>query len=445
MRSSSIPAFDSDSDEVIAALGRDAFIWFKDTVSLGIRYKGFPLLGQYLCLLAREVAESRVVAVRFDNEERVWAHKSQELGRVANQTANDYQAMTFAIENERSRSDGSAPLSMLEFAPRLATVNTTVRAALESMLRLNMLLDQEISYQQDMFNTYKRQDVLVRQGLHSKVTSLSARIATIASLVDGQATGLNLTVSDPQQRVQGQGGDWVDVIRDLLAAYVESTTDYSAGQLTLISSPAVTSAFEMFRDLVAGVMSSHSRFQCQIRLLSENARVAAAMTPDGALPTSTDLAVSNFNTLSSGKYQGFASSLKAAALREMLSLVDGPQKQVVQYTLDILESLGEPGRLAAERDAAAWQVRPEVLQRRLQLQADAFFMLQNEGQERAARQEARFQGVSNVPADPTVDQLWRRILASARGDEGDRQYLGNIFTPREIANNLDASALFAIM
>lgn len=214
-------------------------------------------------------------------------------------------------------------------------------------------------------------------------------------------------------------------MKNLLGRYMEDTANNGPFQLPLISSPEVTNSFRMFGDLAEDLKRSHDRFHSQALFLAENSFITSRLVLDNST------VVPNFNTLSSGKWKGFAASVKAGALRDMRTLPDGPQKLLIQYSLDIIGSLGIPGQhLAEERDVSAM---PDTARRQIQLRADAFFMLENEAGYRTQRAAARGRGEANVDADPAVDELRRRILDKAGGDAADDEYVGYIFTDVAIA------------
>lgn len=191
LRSTTAVILTRDASEVLSVLGEDTFLLFIHTIPMELGHKGLGHLADYLYLLGREAAESRIVAARFDNETQNWMYKNQEMTRIANEVTTSYRTMTAAMEVERGRADASVPLTVNNSATRLGRVNTLMKRALQDMLRFNMLLDQEISYQQDMINTYQQQSQEMRHSLIDRVAFMAGRINRIGALVDGKQTWIS--------------------------------------------------------------------------------------------------------------------------------------------------------------------------------------------------------------------------------------------------------------
>lgn len=402
---------------VSAVFGQDLSIWLYDTLITQLKQQGYYLTSLYFERLIRQAADRQVLSSKLKNEERAWGFKLRTITLVADEVIRRYQAMAAAILAMRFITAG--PIFYEDLLPTVCKVNNLTLRTLERMAQLNILVEQEVAYQQAMLNEYAMQEPEVREILYERLAAQRERINGFGNLITGRTTALVLAEVDPQT----VGGGWETIMRET----AQSSVSMEAGPLP----ESISAQMNGFLRLIEAVRLSHTRFHSSRELLEANMQLVLSFRPDGeqaVLPQRTQKLAQI--TLPSGQIMGNVKSIKRAALKEMRTMKLGPVRTMLLTGLDILDDThGDWLDYTRERNALGEQ---SLQQRRKRLRREGFAILANENQARADRSFARSQNVPNVEADISDGDLARRIYALARGDAEDLGYLQQVWSMAEI-------------
>ncbi|KAF3763449.1 hypothetical protein M406DRAFT_74062 [Cryphonectria parasitica EP155] len=423
-RARSVPLFpiENDPDDMVAVLGSEAYTWLRDTMARQLADKGLRVLRSYITAMMCLVAESAILATRLANEEAGWAHKCREMQRLALRVARCYTAMVNAIHGDMATPSTTASFTVENAKERIRALQNSVRPALQNMMQLRRVIDQEIAYQQNILNMYLLQGQNFRKAFRSYIVALRKRMTITRDLLNGQRISVSLAdLGDDAYKV---GGGWQEIFEQKLE------TDLACGTNGMIPKDLATES-HLLLEMLNEVRTLHTGFQLQVDMLEENNNLAQSIGPDGSVDLSL-YGQSRLRSVTRARRTGFLRAYRTAAMREMRRLADGPMKRLVREAVGILSSYMDIRQIEGDL-----RVLRSETERRNDLMRDVYVMLTNERQFMADRQVARDAGQQRVTEDPTVQDLRVQVLQKAGGHTGDRAYLASIWTNATIQKFLD--------
>lgn len=426
------PVTTGNKDDLAYVFGVDAWDWLYGSVLGTLEDRRLPMMSVYLQTLMGQAAAGKLFGTRFANEILAWPHKAQEMARLAQGVAADYQTMVATIYGHLM--PGSAPFDVAGTGGRIREMNDSIRQVVGPMLEFSRLMTQEVAYQQSVLTQFLQLDMGVRASFHTHLRQLSTTTNTFMQLLSGQDADVMFQFSSIVPETEG---GWVDMLQQKLIA---DLLGGNAQNLVRGSIPQDAEAEgHIYTELLGEIKRLHRTFNSHHNLLREMNNLTTTATTTGRLPDTTDWP--RIQSFARARSQRRLKAYEPAALREFSNITETALVTLVTEALALIASKMDPAVVVPAQQALQTAEQRRVARQAL-LMENWSLCLRNEQQLMLQRNAARQAGGPGVvSADPTADEMLAQMRDMAGGNADDLRLLDSMYTADTVQQTMDLFAL----